>query len=120
MTGEGTPYLVMEYVDGLPIDEAVQGQSLGARVKLFVKAADAVQFAHARLVVHADLKPSNIFVDGQGRVKLLDFEISRLLESEGDEAHGALPMTKAYASPARLAGRHRPSQTMSTRWASSW
>jgi len=103
VTGEGTPYLVMEYVDGLPIDEAVQGQSLAARVKLFVKAADAVQFAHARLVVHADLKPSNIFVDGQGRVKLLDFGISRLLEGD-DHAHGALPMTKAYASPARLAG----------------
>ncbi|MBO9670759.1 MAG: serine/threonine protein kinase [Sphingobium sp.] len=103
VTAEGTPYLIMEYVDGLPIDEAVQGQSLAARVKLFVKAADAVQFAHARLVVHADLKPSNIFVDGQGRVKLLDFGISRLLEVD-DHAHGALPMTKAYASPARLVG----------------
>lgn len=103
VTENGTPYLVMEYVDGLPIDEAVQGQPLAVRVKLFVKAADAVQFAHARLVVHADLKPSNIFVDGQGRVKLLDFGISRLLESE-DHAQSALPMTKAYASPARLMG----------------
>nr|WP_284732118.1 serine/threonine-protein kinase [Sphingobium nicotianae] len=103
VTAQGTPYLVMEYVDGLPIDEAVQGRTLAEKVKLFVKAADAVQFAHARLVVHADLKPSNIFVDGRARVKLLDFGISRLLEGE-DEAHGALPMTKAYASPARLAG----------------
>jgi serine/threonine-protein kinase len=104
VTEDGTPYLVMEYVDGLPIDEAVQGKTLAERVKLFVKAADAVQFAHARLVVHADLKPSNIFVDAQGRVKLLDFGISRLIEGEGDEAHGALPMTRAFASPARLAG----------------
>jgi hypothetical protein len=101
---DGTPYLVMEYVDGLPIDEAAQGKTVGERVKLFIKAADAVQFAHARLVVHADLKPSNIFVDAQGRVKLLDFGISRLIEGEGDEAHAALPMTRAYASPARLAG----------------
>lgn len=103
VTEDGTPYLVMEYVDGLPIDEAVQGRTLTEKVKLFVKAADAVQFAHARLVVHADLKPSNIFVDGQARVKLLDFGISRLLEGD-DDAHAALPMTKAYASPARLAG----------------
>ncbi len=80
---EGTPYLVMEYVDGLPIDEAVQGKTLQERVMLFIKAADAVQFAHARLVVHADLKPSNIFVDAQARVKLLDFGIARLLEGEG-------------------------------------
>jgi serine/threonine-protein kinase len=104
MVGESIPYLIMEYVDGLPIDEAVQGKSLAERVKLFVKAADAVQFAHGRLVVHADLKPSNIFVDAQGRVKLLDFGISRLIEGEGDETQGSLPMTRAYASPARLAG----------------
>ncbi len=117
--GRGTPYLVMEYVDGLPIDEAVQGKTLHERVKLFVKAADAVQFAHARLVVHADLKPSNIFVDGQGRVKLLDFGIARLMEGEGEHTHGALPMTAAYASPARRPGRRRPLPTMSMRSASS-
>lgn len=104
VAADGTPYLVMEYVDGLPIDEAVQALPLAQRIKLFVKAADAVQFAHGRLVVHADLKPSNIFVDGQGRVKLLDFGIARLLEGEGNESASALPMTRAFASPARLAG----------------
>jgi serine/threonine-protein kinase len=103
VTAEATPYLIMEYVDGLPIDEAVQGRSLADRIKLFVKAADAVQFAHSRLVVHADLKPSNIFVDRNDRVKLLDFGIARLI-GEGDSSGGPLPMTAAYASPQRRAG----------------
>jgi len=104
VSGARTPYLIMEYVDGRPIDAALRGQPMAWQVKLFVKAADAVQFAHSRLVVHADLKPSNIFVDGQGHVKLLDFGIARLLEGDGAEGVGAQPMTQAYASPARLAG----------------
>ncbi len=104
-TAEGVPYLVMEYVDGAPIDEALAGKELKDRVGIFIKAADAVQFAHSRLVVHADLKPSNIFVDRQGRVKLLDFGIARLMEGEADAAGVALPMTTAYASPQRLAGK---------------
>lgn len=104
VTSDGVPYLVMEYVDGLPIDEAVMDRPLPERIKLFIKAADAVQFAHSRLVVHADLKPSNIFVDSNGRVKLLDFGIARLMEGEGDEAGAPLPMTRAYASPQRVKG----------------
>jgi len=104
VTHEQTPYLIMEYVDGLPIDEALHGRPLAEQVKLFLKAADAVQFAHGRLVVHADLKPSNIFVDSQGRVKLLDFGIARLLDGEAAEGADAQPMTQAYASPAHLAG----------------
>jgi len=100
----GTPYLVMEYVDARPIDEAVADLSASQRIKLFVKAADAVQFAHGRLVVHADLKPSNIVVDGQGRVKLLDFGIARLLENEAEDIGSARALTRGYASPARLMG----------------
>lgn len=105
VTADGTPYLVMEYVDGVPIDEAVQALGLNERIRIFVKAADAVQFAHSRLVVHADLKPSNIFVDGQARVKLLDFGIARLIEEETDTTGIALPMTAAFASPQRLVGQ---------------
>jgi len=105
VTPDGTPYLVMEYVDGVPIDEAVEARPLRERVRIFAMAAEAVQFAHSRLVVHADLKPSNIFVDGQGRVKLLDFGIARLIEEESETTGFALPMTTAYASPQRIAGR---------------
>ncbi len=104
VTVNGLPYLVMEYVDGRAIDEAVKGLDLRARIRIFSSAAEAVQFAHSRLVVHADLKPSNIFVDGQTRVKLLDFGIARLIEGEGETSGMPQPMTVAYASPERLAG----------------
>jgi tetratricopeptide (TPR) repeat protein len=107
ITPDHTPYLVMEYVDGVPIDEAAEPLALKERVRIFVMAADAVQFAHSRLVVHADLKPSNIFVDRQGRVKLLDFGIARLIEDDADTTGLVLPMTRDFASPQRLAG-HTP------------
>lgn len=105
VTADGTPYLVMEYVDGRAIDEAMEELALKDRVALFVKAAEAVQFAHSRLVVHADLKPSNIFVDRQDRVRLLDFGIARLVEGESDTSGMPQPMTAAYASPQRLSSR---------------
>jgi serine/threonine-protein kinase len=98
---DGAPWLAMEHVAGRPIDDACAGRADAAKVALFVQAAEAVQFAHARLVVHADLKPSNILVDADGRVRLLDFGIARLL---GEEVEGAQPMTPGFASPERLAG----------------
>lgn len=101
MLPDGTPYLVMEHVAGRPIDEAAASMPLRPAVALFVQAAEAVQFAHARLVVHADLKPSNILVDTDGRVRLLDFGIARLLD---EEVEGASPMTPDFASPERHAG----------------
>ena len=98
----GEPFLVMEYVDGRPIDAVAAEMPEAARVGLFLHVADAVQFAHERLIVHADLKPANIVVDAGGRVRLLDFGIARLL---GEEAAGELlPMTRDYASPNRLDG----------------
>src|SRR5690606_16225197 len=84
---------------------------------LFLSVCDAVAYAHRNLIVHRDLKPSNILVDPQGRVKLLDFGIGKLLaasgndtetDDEGDEAGltgtGLLPMTVAYAAPEQILG----------------
>lgn len=104
---DGRPWLAMELVDGAPITEHADARCLDPRQRLtlFLEVAAAVQAAHRQLVVHRDLKPSNILVDTEGRVRLLDFGIARLLE--GDEAHtevGARVLTPAYASPEQLAG----------------
>lgn len=80
----GQPYLVLEHVDGQPVDAYVAARRLTieARVRLFLQVLDAVGHAHASLIVHRDLKPSNILVTPEGRVKLLDFGIAKLLDDE--------------------------------------
>jgi serine/threonine-protein kinase len=104
VTEDGLPWLATEYVEGAPIDEAAATLSAADRVRLFVKAADAVQFAHSRMVAHADLKPGNILVRPDGRVKLLDFGISGLIDGDARTPVGSGPLTRAFASPERLAG----------------
>ena len=81
---DGTPYLVMELVDGIPITEwcAAERLPLEGRLRLFRVVCEAVQHAHRALVVHRDLKPSNIFVSRSGSVKLLDFGIAKLLDPD--------------------------------------
>ncbi len=110
-TEEGIPYLVMEFVEGLPIDRHCDERrlSIEARLRLFAKVCRAAHHAHVNLVVHSDLKPANILVDAAGDPKLLDFGIARLLEpGEGAASEGTLTiarvMTPEYASPEQLAG----------------
>ncbi len=103
-TDDGLNYLIMDYVDGVPFDAAVAPLPLDQRIRLFRQAAATVQFAHSRLIAHADLKPSNILVDGEGRVRLLDFGIAGLLSGEGVAAPPTGAMTREFASPQRLAG----------------
>lgn len=100
----GDPYFVMELVDGVPIDQWCNQHQLGLpeRVALFLQVLDAVQYAHANLVVHRDLKPSNLLVDEQGRLKLLDFGIAKQLEGGEVTAVGERALTFAYASPEQL------------------
>lgn len=108
-TPEGWPFIVMEYLAGVPITEYADAQGLGLseRLRLFQTVCAAVQFAHQALVVHADIKPSNILVTGDGRVKLLDFGIARWRDRgpvRPDPPDRASPMTLAYAAPERLTG----------------
>lgn len=109
-TADGRPYLVMEHVDGVPLDLycARHGLGIRERVALLLEICDAVEYAHGRLVVHRDLKPANILVDGDGRPRLLDFGIAKLLEEDaallGRTRTGVRPMTTRYASPEQVRG----------------
>ncbi|MGQ0619047.1 MAG: protein kinase domain-containing protein [Panacagrimonas sp.] len=101
------PFFAMELVEGEPIDSYCVQRDLpvAETLRLFLDACDAVQHAHQNLVVHADLKPSNIHVDRAGQVKLLDFGIARLVEQGADLTQDLpQPLTPAYASPSRQAG----------------
>jgi serine/threonine-protein kinase len=108
----GQPYLVLEYVEGEPIDHWCDGQMLGveARVRLFLEVLAAVAHAHSKLILHRDLKPSNILVTREGRAKLLDFGVAKLLEDQPQrESAGVTQVagrafTPEYAAPEQVQG----------------
>lgn len=110
-TDDGVPYLVMEYVEGVPIDAYCDRERLSVRdrARLFQKVCEAVAYAHRNLIVHRDIKPSNILVDESGEPKLLDFGIAKALD-EATDTHAALTvagrelMTLEYASPEQVRG----------------
>jgi tetratricopeptide (TPR) repeat protein len=108
-TEEGIPYLVMELVDGIPIDRYVAGRPIAERLKLFCEVCAAVSYAHQRLVVHRDLKPSNILVAADGAVKLLDFGIAKIVQPGASDAAPAATLmqtfTPGFASPEQVLGR---------------
>jgi hypothetical protein len=104
------PYLVLEYVEGVPIDAYCARHTLTAesRVRLFLSVLAAMAHAHSHLIVHRDIKPSNIFVTRDGIVKLLDFGIAKLLDdgtgSDAMTRSGVSALTPQYAAPEQLLG----------------
>jgi eukaryotic-like serine/threonine-protein kinase len=111
-TEEGTPYFIMEFIDGEPIDQYCQHYNLPTsdRLKLFLQICSAVQFAHQRLIIHRDLKPGNILVTADGATKLLDFGIAKILDagtaidSFGPTLTQFRALTPSYASPEQIKG----------------
>ncbi len=106
MSADGRLYMVMELVDGRDLIDwcSANAATLGQRLTLFIEVCDAVAYAHRHLVVHRDLKPANVLVTAEGRVKLLDFGIARLLDSPSGEATQELLLTPGYAAPEQLTG----------------
>lgn len=108
--GDGTPWFVMEYVEGVPLtDYCSQHEcSVEQRLQLFLSVCEAVQYAHQHAVIHRDLKPSNILVKPDGTVRLLDFGIAKQIETldaAADQTRTALRlMTPAYAAPEQIRG----------------
>jgi tetratricopeptide (TPR) repeat protein/tRNA A-37 threonylcarbamoyl transferase component Bud32 len=101
------PWLAMEYVPGERITQWCATRALGpaACVRLFLPVCDAVQFAHRNLIVHRDLKPANILVDAEGRPRLLDFGVARLLDAQdAEQTRNVAALTPAYAAPEQREG----------------
>lgn len=111
-TSDGLPYLIMEYIEGLPITDYCDENKLNTkqRLELFKTVCFAVHYAHQNLIVHRDLKPGNILVTKEGRVKLLDFGIAKLLDEAIESDNIKLTQTKMwnltpdYASPEQIKG----------------
>jgi serine/threonine-protein kinase len=106
----GLPYLVLEYVEGEPVDVWCDRRRapIDQRLRLVVEIATALQAAHRNLVVHRDIKPSNLLVTAEGDVKVLDFGIAKLLDPDSEDAAltrtDGRPMTPTWASPEQVAG----------------
>lgn len=111
ITTEGRPFLALEYVEGVRIDEYCRERQLdvAARVELILQVANAVAYAHAKLVIHRDIKPANILVTADGSAKLLDFGVAKLLEDgQASSTHltelSGRALTPHYASPEQIMG----------------
>lgn len=102
------PYLVMEYVEGISITDFISEEdlSLKEKLKLFERLCQVISFAHQNLIIHRDIKPVNILVNKDGELKLLDFGIAKLINSDSQNTHETqqIMLTPDYASPEHITG----------------
>jgi tetratricopeptide (TPR) repeat protein len=118
-TAQGLPYLVMEYIDGLPLDRWCAGRQLPVRdrLQLFHAVCLAVQYAHEQGVIHRDLKPANVLVAADGSPRVTDFGLAKALNSApsadgatvpADLTHsGVILGTPSYMAPEQASGQSR-------------
>src|SRR5580704_5429124 len=107
----GQPYLVMEYVDGTPIDVYSRSLPLEAKLRLFLLVCDAIAYLHRHLVIHRDLKPSNILVEASGTPKILDFGIAKFLDDGDGNVTKERMLTPDFASPEQVMGTAKTTAT---------
>ncbi len=109
MSQDGRPWMVMEFASGAPADKWIREHSAGARraVELALQAGDALSYAHHKLILHRDVKPSNILVDDAGRARVIDFGVARLADEDARRA----PLSLEYAAPELIEGK--PASTSS-------
>jgi serine/threonine-protein kinase len=103
----GRPFIAMELLEGLPLDEHLRARpdlSLEARLDLIIQLCTGLEVAHAEGVVHRDVKPSNIIVQDDGRLKIFDFGLARLHTSTLT-ANGVVIGSSGYMSPEQAEGR---------------
>jgi serine/threonine protein kinase len=117
-TPDGLPWLVMEYVDGVPLYQwcSERAPELRERLRLFLGLCSAVEAAHHRLILHRDIKPANVLVTPDGTPRLLDFGVAKIFSRDGIVSEVELttlraPLTPEYASPEQLRGEEVTTST---------